>query len=234
MTTKIKFCGLTRPCDIEAVNRLKPDYAGFVFAPKSRRFISAEAVSELKKQLDPEIMAVGVFVNDTPETVAGLLEKNIIDIAQLHGNEDDAYIDRLRLLTDKPLIRAFRLETSTGSPAGSTGKTASEKSAGPDAQTVSAGSERNKILDSALTCPADHILLDSGAGSGMTFNWQLLTSFVRPYFLAGGLTPENAGEAVKMLRPFAVDVSSGIETDGFKDPAKMAAFIDAVRKGELS
>ncbi|MBP5330535.1 MAG: phosphoribosylanthranilate isomerase [Lachnospiraceae bacterium] len=210
MTTKIKFCGLTRPCDIEAVNELRPDYIGFVFAKKSRRYVTPETAGELKKLLDPSIPAVGVFVNETVETVAQLLNEGIIDIAQLHGNEDEDYIRRLRTFTGKPVIKAYKLENVS----------------------VAAETVPTNILNTALSCSADHILLDSGAGCGITFNWELLKGFTKPYFLAGGLSPENAEEAVKMLHPFALDVSSGIETDGVKDNAKMAAFIAAVKRGE--
>ena len=107
--TRIKLCGLTRPEDIAAANALQPEYIGFVFAPKSRRYVSWELAAELKAQLSPGIQAVGVFVNEAPETVAGLLNAGIIDIAQLHGQEDAAYIARLRGLTARPLWQAFRV-----------------------------------------------------------------------------------------------------------------------------
>ena len=107
--TKIKLCGLSRACDIEEANRLQPDYIGFVFAKKSRRCVTAEQAGELKKQLRPEIRAVGVFVNEAPEAVAALLNSGVIDLAQLHGSEDAEYIRRLRDLTDSPLIQAFRI-----------------------------------------------------------------------------------------------------------------------------
>ena len=197
--TRIKLCGLSRPCDIEAANALKPEYIGFVFAPKSRRYVSPETAEALRKMLDPAIRAVGVFVREDLERIAGLLERGIIDLAQLHGNEDEKYIARLRALTGKPLIRAFRVD----SPAD---------------------------LADARESTADFILLDNGAGgTGESFDWSLLQGFGRPYFLAGGLNPENAAAAVETLRPFAVDVSSGIETDGVKDGKKMKAFVDAVR-----
>ena len=197
--TRIKLCGLSRPCDIEAANALKPEYIGFVFAPKSRRCVSPETAEALRKMLDPAIRAVGVFVREDPERIAGLLDRGIIDLAQLHGNEDEKYIARLRALTGKPLIRAFRVD----SPAD---------------------------LADARESAADFILLDNGAGgTGESFDWSLLQGFGRPYFLAGGLNPENAAAAVETLRPFAVDVSSGIETDGVKDGKKMKAFVDAVR-----
>ena len=109
--TKIKFCGLSRTCDIENANELKPDYIGFVFAPKSRRYVTYEKAAELKSRLSSEIQAVGVFVNEDPQNIAKLLQDDIIDIAQLHGDEDEDYIAQLRLLTDKKIIKAFRIKT---------------------------------------------------------------------------------------------------------------------------
>lgn len=198
--TKIKLCGLTRPEDIAAANALKPEYIGFVFAPKSRRAISREKAAELRAQLSPEIQTVGVFVNEAPETVARLLNEDLLDIAQLHGQEDAAYIARLRSLTPKPLWQAFRVEDAAS-------------------------------LAAAARSTTDMVLLDSGAGgTGTVFNWKLLQGFPRPYILAGGLNADNATDAVSRLHPDVVDVSSGIETAGKKDPAKMAAFVAAVRK----
>ena len=94
--TKIKLCGLSGIEEIEAANELKPEYIGFVFAPKSRRYVTPEKAAELKKQLSGEIQAAGVFVNEAVEKIAELLNNHIIDIAQLHGDEDEAYIRRLR------------------------------------------------------------------------------------------------------------------------------------------
>ena len=200
--TKIKFCGLTRPEDIAAANALQPEYIGFVFVAKSKRAVSREMAAALKAQLSPQIQAVGVFVNEAPETVAGLLNDGILDLAQLHGQEDETYIRHLRKLTNKPLVQAFRV-TDVAS------------------------------LAKAGKSPADLILLDSGAGgTGTAFDWTLLDKFERPYFLAGGLGPNTVGNAVKRFHPYAVDVSSGIETAGKKDPAKMAAFVAAVRKND--
>lgn len=197
--TKIKLCGLSRFCDIEAANELKPDYIGFVFASKSRRYVTYEKAMELKSFLSSQIQAVGVFVNESPQTVAKLLQNGMIDIAQLHGDEDEDYITQLRLLTNKPVIKAFRIETAND-------------------------------IKTAKQSTADSILLDSGAGTGAVFDWDLVKSIGKPYFLAGGLAPGNVADAVKALRPFAVDVSSGIETNGEKDKIKMAAFVAAVRK----
>jgi phosphoribosylanthranilate isomerase len=197
--TRIKFCGLSRPEDIAAVNRLKPEYIGFVFAPESRRYVTRRQAQELKKLLSPEILAVGVFVNERPEEAAALLNCGIIDMAQLHGREDREYIARLRQLTGQPVIQAFRVDS-------------------PD------------DIRRAAESTADLILLDSGAGTGRVFDWNLIRDLRRPYFLAGGLGSGNIGQAVKQLAPFALDVSSGVETDGKKDFQKMAAFVNAVRK----
>ena len=197
--TKIKLCGLSLPCDIEVANELKQDYIGFVFAPKSRRYVTYKKAEELKSLLSPDIEAVGVFVNEPSPNIATLLKKGIIDIAQLHGDEDEDYIAELRLLTDKTIIKAFRIKTANDI----------------------------KILEQST---ADDILLDSGAGTGTVFDWDLLKSIQRPYFLAGGLDARNVASAIKTLHPYAVDVSSGIETDGVKDKTEMAAFVAAVRK----
>mgnify|MGYP004653926419 FL=1 len=228
--TKIKMCGLRNLEDIEAVNEWKPDYAGFVFAPESRRYVTAEQAAELKDHLDPRIQAVGVFVDEAPERVAALLNQGVIELAQLHGSEDEEYLVRLRELTLKPVIQAFRILS------------------------------REDVVR-AMKSSADEILLDSGAGTGSTFNWEVLrmesgydraidaekdgerafctkrnrekslyAEETRPYFLAGGLNPQNVTEAIRQIHPYAVDVSSGIETDGSKDREKIAAFVTAVRK----
>lgn len=107
--TKIKLCGLSRPCDIAAANALRPEYIGFVFAPQSKRYVSPQTAAKLRAALHPSIQAVGVFVNTPVETVASLLQQGIIDIAQLHGSEDAGYIARLRALADNPILQAFRI-----------------------------------------------------------------------------------------------------------------------------
>ena len=201
--TKIKLCGLTRPEDIEAANALKPDYVGFVFAEKSRRFVTPEKAAALRESLKPEIQAAGVFVNATPERVAELLNAGTIQIAQLHGQEDEAYIRTLRGLTDRTIWKAFKI-------------TAPED------------------LAAAAASSADLVLLDNGpGGTGEAFDWALLREFhSRPYLLAGGLNPDNAAAAITALRPFGLDVSSGIETAGRKDPEKMEKFVRAVREAD--
>lgn len=199
--TKIKLCGLRRVCDIEAANALHPEYVGFVFAAKSRRYISPEKVAELRKYLQTGIQVVGVFVNEEPKQVAGLLNSGVIDIAQLHGEEDNAYIKILRKMSDRPIIQAFRIKME-------------------------------KDVKRAEESEADMLLLDSGVGTGKVFDWKLIQTIERPYFLAGGITSHNVSEAIQRLHPDGVDVSSSIETDGKKDQKKMAAFVAAVRREE--
>ena len=181
--TKIKLCGLSRIQDIETANTLKPDYIGFVFAAKSKRRVTQLQAAELKSKLNPETKAVGVFLDDDLDMVAGMMNLG------------------LRVITDKPIIKAFVINTA-------------------------------EDVKRAEQSTADYILLDGGKGSGKVFDWSLLKEIKRPYFLAGGLNTENAAQAVASLKPFAVDVSTGIETDGFKDAEKMTAFVAAVRKGE--
>ena len=197
--TYIKMCGLSREYDIQAVNEIKPKYIGFVFWAKSKRYISPEKAFQLKKLLDKDINAVGVFVDESIEKVAEMLDNNIIDIAQLHGSETEDYIKKLRELTNKPIIQAFRIRSLNDT-------------------------------EKAVKSTADMILLDAGMGDGKIFDWSLIKDIKRPYFLAGGLNCENIAEAVKTLQPYAVDVSSGIETDGLKDMKKMADFSAIVRK----
>ena len=197
--SKIKLCGLSRKCDIEWANALKPEYIGFVFWSKSKRNVPPEKAKELKGLLSPDVKAVGVFVDEPIENVAELLNDNIIDIAQLHGGEDEEYIKKLRTLSDKPIIKAFLLKNESDA-------------------------------ERAEKSTADYILVDSGTGTGKSFDWELLKNISRPYFLAGGLCCENISQAITALDPYAVDVSSGIETNGCKDKNKMAAFVAAVRK----
>lgn len=198
--TKIKLCGLSRPCDIAYVNELRPEYIGFIFARKSKRYVSPEQAAALKAELSPGILAVGVFVNEPIESIAALLQCGTIDVAQLHGAETEDDISALRALTGKPIIKAFRIDTEAD-------------------------------IRAAQASSADYVLLDSGSGgTGTVFDWRLIQKMERPYFLAGGLNPDNVASAVAALHPYAVDVSSGIETADYKDPEKMRSFVCAVRR----
>lgn len=201
MKTKIKICGLRRREDILAVNEARPDYCGFIIEfPKSFRSVTADKVRELVKDLSPEIKGVGVFVNAPVEFVLGLLNDGTLALAQLHGQEDEAYIRELKKLTDKPIIKAFSVKTS-------------------------------EDIEKALQSPADYILLDQGSGgTGMTFDWSLIPKIERPFFLAGGIGSENLEQAIWEIRPYAVDLSSSVETDKWKDPEKIRNVVDIVRK----
>jgi len=196
--TRIKLCGLRRKCDIEYANAILPEYIGFVFAPKSKRYVSYEEAKTLSGLLDKRIMIVGVFVDEDMELIASLVQEGVIDMVQLHGNEDEAYIQSLRKWIDCPIIQAFRI---TG----------------------------NEDIDAVRASRADYVLVDSGGGSGECFDWSLICKLDRTYFLAGGLTAENVQEAIESLQPFAVDVSSALETEGYKDIVKMKRFVEAVR-----
>ena len=194
--TKIKFCGLTRAEDIFVANEILPEFAGFIFYAKSRRYISPENFLELKNLLDEKISTVGVFVDEKISVVAKVAEN--LNLIQLHGAEDEKYIAELRNFTNKKIIQAFKIKSADD-------------------------------LKIATKSSADFILLDGGAGDGKIFDWSILKNFSRKYFLAGGLNCENISDAIKILRPFAVDVSSGIETDNLKDARKMKDFARIVR-----
>ena len=195
---KIKICGLSRFVDIDAVNEEKPDYIGFVFA-ESRRKISVQQASQLRKNLCREIIPVGVFVNETIDNILPLVQDGIIDIIQLHGTEDEQYINNLKKLTNKPVIKAIAIQEEG------------------DVQRWS-------------TSSADYLLMDNiGGGLGKVFNWDLIGEINKPFFLAGGLAVKNINEAVTKTNPFAVDVSSGVETYGIKDCIKIKEFIRRVR-----
>ncbi|MDE5582828.1 MAG: phosphoribosylanthranilate isomerase [Ruminococcus sp.] len=196
--TKIKMCGLRRVEDIKYANILLPDYIGYVFAEKSRRYINAQQAEKFSGMLDKRITPVGVFVNSPVENVIEIVKSGIIKIVQLHGMEDDNYINSLKNAVDVEVIKAFIVKSS-------------------------------EDIRSAENSTADCVLLDAGMGDGRTFNHGLLENISRPYFLAGGLDTENIADIMK-ISPYAVDVSSGIETDGLKDFAKMKKFIDIIRK----
>ncbi|MCQ2373120.1 MAG: phosphoribosylanthranilate isomerase [Phascolarctobacterium sp.] len=211
--TKIKICGLKRIEDVEMVNRYLPDFCGFIIDfPKSHRNLTPDQVRELVKYLrNEQVMPIGVFVNEKPEVVAELLNDGTIVAAQLHGNEDNAYIAKLRTLTDKTIIKAFPIKNE-------------------------------EIFLEVKQTAADFILLDQGQGSGETFDWSLLSKEAakdiidcnninkRKWFLAGGLNQNNIEKAIKLFHPYAVDLSSAVETDNFKDEEKVKNIIEIVRR----
>ncbi len=200
--TKIKLCGLSRMCDIEYANTLMPEYIGFVFAPKSKRYVTPENAEILQKQLDKRIISTGVFVNERIEKIIDLLKRQIIQAVQLHGDEDEKYIHALKQQTKCMIIKAFQIKN-------------------------------REDMEAANRSFADYVLLDSGKGSGECFDWALLKEMRRSYFLAGGLTSQNVAMAIDRFSPYGVDASSSLETDGYKDKAKMTAFVQAVREREV-
>ena len=211
---RIKICGLSRPEDIEYVNAAKPDYAGFVIDyPKSRRSITPDQLRELVKALDDDIIPVGVFVDAGEELAADLYNSGVIKIMQLHGNEDDEYIARLRKRIGAGDSTNANTSTGTGGD-------------GDDVRIIKAFKVNTpEDLEKAQSSTADMVLLDQGKGEGCSFDWSIVREnrdkLQRPFFLAGGLDAGNLAEAVELMHPWAVDMSSSLETDKVKDREKI-------------
>lgn len=199
---KIKMCGMMRPADVINARDLGADYVGFVLTDGFKRSIGLGTFCELKGYLvGTETKSVGVFVDEPIENMLKYYAA-MLDMIQLHGSEDNDYIRTLRLHTDKPIIKAFRITSE-------------------------------EDVQAAKDSIADYVLLDSGTGTGKAFDHSLIKDLDRDYFLAGGLTAENVAAAIEELSPFAVDVSTSLETEGRKDKKKMTAFVKAVRtKGQ--
>lgn len=207
---KIKICGLTGQNDIDFVNEGRPDYCGFIInVPKSRRNVTPETVRALTGRLHGSVIPVGVFVNSPIADILPLVKDGAIRAVQLHGSEDGDYVNRLRRELDVcrgagasaqiPIIQAFQIAS-------------------------------REDVRAAAESAADFILLDNGTGgTGRVFDWSLLEEAKRPFFLAGGLTPENLASAIKTVKPYAVDISSGVESKQHKDKNKILAAIAAVR-----
>ena len=197
--TKIKICGLFRLCDAEYINEAMPDYAGFVFFEKSHRNVTMQQAAQLRKSIHPSIPAVGVFVNAPQEQIISLCREGVIQIVQLHGGESAKYIGRLKALI--PGVPIWQaFRVRT-----------------PEDLTV------------AQQSTADLILLDNGYGTGETFDWSLISGMTRPFLLAGGLTPQNIPQAIARFAPYAVDISSGVETEKQKDRDKILAAVAVLR-----
>ncbi|HEY3930975.1 MAG TPA: phosphoribosylanthranilate isomerase [Verrucomicrobiae bacterium] len=204
MKTQVKICGITNLADAQAAVEAGADALGFNFYEKSPRYVSLKTAAEISKQLPPFVMRVGVFVNAPEEFILCAISEAGLTMLQFHGDEPPEFCTQFGLMS----MKAFRIR---------------------DAESL-------KKIPDYLT---DAYLLDAFSsevrgGTGEVFNWNLaveVQKFGKPIFLAGGLTPENVAEAVKKVRPFGVDVSSGVESaPGKKDHAKLKAFIEAVRK----
>lgn len=204
---KIKICGLTRREDVLAVNQWKPDYAGLIFAPGKRQ-LTAEKARDLRELLLPEIPSVGVFVNSPMESILSLAKNGTIDLIQLHGDEDGAYILELKKLLPSPLpiIKAVRVQ-------------------------------RTEDMTRAEELPADFLLFDTYTkglygGSGRTFDWTMIPAIKKPWFLAGGIGFSNIKDAMK-TEAFCLDLSSSLETEGKKDSEKIKEIIQIMRSENL-
>lgn len=196
---KVKICGLKRLEDIELVNKYNPDYIGFVFAD-SKRNVSHDLASKMKDELNSGIVSVGVFVNASQDEILDLYDDGIIEIAQLHGSESEEYIKDLKEKTNNRLKIINAIEMSND----------------VDLLTY----DRSQ---------ADYLLLDSGKGSGKTFDWRLIRNDLKKdFFLAGGLNSENVKEAISEFNPYAIDLSSSLETDGFKDENKIKELVEVI------
>lgn len=205
MPPKIKICGLTRECDMDYVNEAHPDYIGLVFAP-SRRQVTLQDARSLRNRLTDDIQVVGVFVNEQPQLVESLLEEGIIDIAQLHGREDITYVEHLKKRTECCIIKAM-----------------------PSDREAKAG-----IYKAYEEAGVDYFLFDSSdglrmGGTGKTFDWKRIPKVSVPCFLAGGLCAANVEEAMKRVQPYALDISSGVEINGYKDREKILEIVRRIR-----
>lgn len=205
--TKIKLCGLKREEDILAVNIAKPDYIGFVFA-KSKRQVTKETAKTLKAMLSKDIKAVGVFVNADIKFIAELANDNIIDIIQLHGDENEQYIKSLKELTNLPIIKAVRVKSSEDII------------------------NSEKLSVDYLLLDAYHP--EKYGGCGEMFDYNLIPENTRKYFLAGGINADNICNIIKNLNPYCIDLSSAIETDGLKDKNKIFEIVSLVRSCSLN
>jgi phosphoribosylanthranilate isomerase len=202
---KVKICGIKTLQDVEFVNRQKPDFIGFVFYPLSKRYVSLITARSLKAKLNKKIKSIGVFVNAPPEEIAAAAELGIINMVQLHGDETNAYIAELRKICTLPVIKAVRVREEAD-------------------------------IKKAAFYNCEYFLFDtystaSYGGTGRQFDTQLLkgVKINKPYFLAGGLNAGNVRSALKGLKPYAVDVSGGVETGGSKDEIKIKNFIKQVK-----
>ena len=197
---KIKICGLRRLEDISIVNRYKPDYVGFVFAD-SKRKVSHDFAYEMKSNLSSDIVSVGVFVDADIGEIVELFDRGIIEIAQLHGLESEDYINNLIENTNGELKIINAIEMSD---------------------------EKDLLeYDNSIS---DYLLLDSGKGSGKTFDWGLIRKDLnKEFFLAGGINISNIADAIEEFNPYAIDLSSGVETDGFKDENKIGEIMEVIR-----
>jgi phosphoribosylanthranilate isomerase len=203
MMTKIKICGIQSEDDVAVVNKYMPEYVGFVFAD-SKRKIRQDTAKLLRNRLDRQIKSVGVFVNSTLDIIEELCKNGVIDVIQLHGDEDLEYILKIRKFTSCEIIKAVRVRSAA------------------DIQAALPLPVDYLLLDS--------FVLGEQGGSGKTFSWTQIPHLEQKFFLAGGLDPLNVKEAIKVAHPDCVDVSSGVEENGIKSEKRIKKFVKQVRE----
>ena len=197
---KIKICGIRRLEDVKIVNKYKPDYIGFVFAD-SKRKVSHDLAKKLRENLDSDIIPVGVFVDSSLDEILKIFDEGTIDIAQLHGSESEEFICELKEKSNGELKIIKAIEMS-----------------------------EDVDLKEYENSHSDYLLLDSGKGSGKTFDWKLIgNDLKKDFFLAGGLSSSNVKEAIDEFKPYAVDLSSSLETNGFKDENKIRKIMEVIK-----
>jgi phosphoribosylanthranilate isomerase len=210
--TRIKICGLTCPEDVRAAVEAGADALGFVFYPPSPRCVTPELAAKLLREILPFVVSVGLFVNISEEQLVETLAQVPLQLLQFHGDETPEQCHRLASKVNRPFIRAFRVSSNT-IPADLLECQRQYRAISPLFQGL--------LLDT---------FVDSFGGSGKVFDWSLIPKELAPLVvLSGGLNVQNATDAVMRVRPFAVDISSGVElAKGIKDVAKMHAFVNAV------
>lgn len=207
MQTRVKFCGMTNLHDVQCAVELGVDALGFVFVPKSARYVNLQQAKELVDQIPPFIVKVGLFMNAEPAAVTVAMNEVNLNLLQFHGDEDEAYCAQFKM----PYLKAVPMAS------------------------ISSLTDYCASFASATAFLLDSHALGAMGGTGESFSWadlanDTLESLEKPIILAGGLSADNVSEAIRVVRPYAVDVSSGIETSkGVKDPAKMQQFIKEVR-----
>lgn len=214
--TRIKICGLTREQDVQAAVAAGADALGFVFYPKSPRYITPQQAGGLLAKVPPFITTVGLFVNVEPRQLQEIVALAPVSLLQFHGDETVEQCAALAQAVNRPFIRAMRIGSAT---------TAADLLEYAQAYRDSSHLFAGLLLDT---------LVEAYGGSGKVFDWSLIPKELAPQVvLSGGLSVRNATDAVKRVRPFAVDISSGVEQDkGIKDAAKIRAFIAAVRQAD--
>ena len=201
---KVKMCGMKRVEDIAYANEVRPDAIGYIFFPKSKRYVTSKQAKSLDQNLNQTILSVGVFVNETIKNVVEIAKEVPLDVIQLHGDEDLDYIKDLKTKIEIPIWKAVRVKET-------------------------------KDIKEAEQLPVDRLLLDTFTeekdmygGTGKVMNYDLIPKegISKPFFIAGGLHNKNIKEITEKVHPYGIDISSGIETDGYKDLIKMKEIME--------